>query len=91
MFPRLHIKQWTDFLVVVDEPVQPVLFQHLTDLVFQMLLQNHFKILYIDEDISNEMTADESSALRYIAGYVCLYKNMNAICMQTVVICMQNA
>ena len=65
------IKQWTDFLVVVDEPVKPVLFQHLTDLVFEMLLQNHFKILYIDEDVSNEMTTDESSALRYIAGYVC--------------------
>ena len=57
------IKQWTDFLVVVDEPVKPVLFQHLIDLGFEMLLQNHFKILYIDEDVSNEMTADESSAL----------------------------
>ena len=54
------IKQWTDFIVVVDEPVKPVLFQHLTDLVFQVLFQNHF-----GEEVSSEITANESSALQY--------------------------
>ena len=65
------IKQWTDFVVVVDEPVKPVLFQNLTDIVFQMLLQNHFKVLHVTEEVSSEITANESSALQYIAGYVC--------------------
>ena len=65
------IKQWTDFLVVVDEPVKPVLFQHLTDLVFQVLLHDHFRVSYIDQEVSSELTENESSALRYVAGYVC--------------------
>ena len=60
------IKQWTDFLTVVDEPVKPVLFQHLTDLIFQVLLHDH---LHIDQEISCEMTENESSALRYVGGY----------------------
>ena len=50
-------------LVVVDEPVKPVLFQHLTDIVSQMLLQNHFKVLHVTEEVSSEITANESSAL----------------------------
>ena len=65
------IKQWTDFLVVVDEPVKPLLFQHLTDLIFQVLLHDHFKIIHIDQEVSSEMTENESSALRYVGGYVC--------------------
>lgn len=64
------IKQWTDFLVVVDEPVKPVLFQHLTDLVFQVLIHDHLQILYIDQEVSSELTENESSALWYVAGYV---------------------
>ena len=32
------VKQWTDFVAVVDEPVKPVLFQHLSDLTFRMLI-----------------------------------------------------
>ena len=67
------IKQWTDFVVVVDEPVKPVLFQHVTDVVFEMLLQNHFKVLHIGGEVSSEITANESSALQYIAGYVCTH------------------
>ena len=65
------IKQWTDFLVVVDEPVKPLLFQHLTDLIFQVLLHDHFKTIHIDQEVSSEMTENESSALRYVGGYVC--------------------
>jgi len=38
------------------------------DLVFQMLLQNHYNI---DEGGSNKVTDNESSALWYIAGYDC--------------------
>ena len=64
-------KQWSNFLVVVDEPVKPVVFQHLTDLIFQMLLHNHFKIIHIDQEGLGEMMENESSALRYVGGYVC--------------------
>ena len=74
MLPRL-IKQWADYVVIVDKLVKPVLFQHLTDIVFQMLLQNHFKALHVTEEISSGVTAkEESSALQYIAGYV--YKHL---------------
>ena len=39
--------------MVVDEPVKPILFQHLTDLVFQVLLHDHFQILYINQEVSS--------------------------------------
>ena len=55
------------------EPVKPVLLQHNTDLVFHILLQNHFKVLHVGEDVSSEMMANESNALQYIAGYVCTH------------------
>ena len=54
---RGFIKQWTDFVVVVDEPVKPVLLQHLTDLVFQVLFQNYFNVLHVAEEVSSEMMA----------------------------------
>ena len=37
----------------MDVPVKPILFQHLTDLVFQVLLHDHFQIVYIDQEVSS--------------------------------------
>ena len=59
------VKQWTDFVAVVDEPVKPVLFQHLSDLIFRMLIEQHFEIVHLD----GELTENENAALRYVVGY----------------------
>jgi len=65
------VKQWTDFVTVVDEPVKPVLFQHLSDLIFRMLIEQHFKIVHLDQEQCGELTENENAALRYVAGYIC--------------------
>ena len=65
------VKQWTDFTADADEPVKPVLFQHLSDLIFRMLIEQHFKIVHLDQEEFSELTENESGALRYVAGYIC--------------------
>ena len=67
------ISQWTNFLEPVTEQVKPVLYQHLTDLVFRKLLNDHFQVLHLQQDqqVSAELTEAENGALRYVAGYIC--------------------
>ena len=64
--------KWTNFLRAANEPATPVLFQHLTDVIFRGCLNEHFKILYLDEQESSaELTDAEKGVLQYVAGYVC--------------------
>ena len=63
-------KQWTDFLPKTTPPIEPVVYQHLTDVVFKFLLQDHFKIEYLNEE-PTEMNENERNTLHYVAGYVC--------------------
>ena len=65
------ILQWTAFLSECQIPVKPVLYQHLTDIIFKTLLQNHFRILQLETDNSMDSTNNERSALRYASGYIC--------------------
>lgn len=68
------INRWTVFLCSANSPVgSPVLYQHLTDLVFKELL--HLKYSVVAKDPENASTSpltyNEVNALRYAAGYVC--------------------
>ena len=68
------INRWTVFLCGVNSPVgSPVLYQHLTDLVFKELL--HLKYSIAANNTENAgvgpLTYNEVNALRYAAGYVC--------------------
>ena len=66
------VDKWTNFLRAANEPATPVLFQHLTDVIFRGCLNEHFKILYLDEQESSaELTDAEKGVLQYVAGYVC--------------------
>ena len=67
------VEQWTDFVAVVDEPVKTVLFQHLSDLIFRMLIEQHFEIVHLDHEEFGELTENENAALRYVVGYICRY------------------
>jgi len=65
-------EMWRQFLPTTKPPVEPVLYQHLTDLIFQNLINSHFKIVYLDQEQEpKEMNLNERNVLRYIAGYVC--------------------
>ena len=65
------IKHWKDFIPVLNRPVQPVLYQHLTDEVFKILIERHFQIVHLEQDAPSEIETNEGNALRYVAGYVC--------------------
>ena len=65
------ISQWTTFLEPVGERAKPVLFQHLTDLIFRKCLSEQFQVLHLDQQDSVELTEAKNGALRYVAGYIC--------------------
>ena len=65
------VSKWTNFLEPVAGRVKPVLFQHLTDLVFKKFLNDHFQVLHLDQQDSAELTESEKGALWYITGYIC--------------------
>ena len=43
------INQWTTFLRAAGEPVKPVLFQHLTDVIFRKYLSDHTQVMYLEQ------------------------------------------
>ena len=68
------INHWNVFLCTTNSPAgSPVLYQHLTDLVFKALLHSEYSVMVNDtENISStHLTYNEVNALRYAAGYVC--------------------
>ena len=71
------VTQWNDFLSDVNTPVQPVLFQHLTDVIFKTLVEDYFKIEYLEQETVEVPTSDENNVIRYIAGYLCRHLRKN--------------
>ena len=66
--------QWAAFLKAANKPLKPVLFQHITDIIFREHLSNHIKMMYLeqgDEPEDSELRESERGVLRYIAGYIC--------------------
>ena len=48
------MQQWTAFLKLTALKVKPVLFQHLTDIIFRKSLQNHFQTDYLSQQDGTE-------------------------------------
>jgi len=68
------VTQWKTFLKPSGVPVKPVLFQHLTDIVFRKCLDNHFKVMHQDKQVCSEdleLETTEKGVLYYVAGYIC--------------------
>ena len=55
----------------MNQPIQPVLYQHLTDEVFKILIERHFRVVRLEHDASGEIETNEGNVLHYVAGYVC--------------------
>jgi len=64
------INHWTIFLNAANSPVgTPVLYQHLTDLIFEDLLQEKYVIsASASKGSIAPVTHDEANAMRYVAG-----------------------
>ena len=69
---EIFTNRWTVFLCNANSPAgTPVLFQHLTDLVFKALLQWNYSVATDNSKQPSPLTNNEANALRYVAGYVC--------------------
>jgi len=55
----------------VDAPVQPVLYQYLTDENFKTLVEDYIKIQYLEQESIEVPTSDDNNVIRYMVGYVC--------------------
>jgi len=67
------VSRWTTFIKATGTTVKPVVFQHLTDVIFRKLLDDRLKIQYVNgtDDEDTEMRKSERGVLRYISGYIC--------------------
>jgi len=64
--------RWTVFLCKANSPCgTPVLYQHLTDLLFKALLKFTYSVADGTLKQPSPLTNNEANALRYVAGYVC--------------------
>ena len=65
------INHWTSFLNNILLLPTPTLYQHLTAVIFKLLIQQHYQVSSDEVDDSHDLTQHEGMALRYAAGYVC--------------------
>ena len=63
---------WREFVfkAVSVEP-HPLLYQYVTSLTFQALLEETFQSSTAQQAVVEALTYEESNALRYVAGYAC--------------------
>ena len=65
---------WKTFLEGSGVIVKPLLFQHLSDLIFRKYLSDHFRVVCLDQQADSEdleLQDSERGVLRYVAGYIC--------------------
>lgn len=65
------ISNWVAFLKDADLTPTPIFYQHLTDLVFRHLIDNHLIGFTDDITPAAALMDHEAGVLRYAAGYVC--------------------
>ena len=63
---------WESFLSAEQLPIEPLLYQHITDQVLELLLKS--KLPRTDQSAQNDpednLTFEEQNAIRYIGGYI---------------------
>ena len=65
------VAKWVTFLGLAQTSSSPILFQHLTDLVFHAVIHKQLAIHIQPAHDVDAVTVVEANALRYAAGYVC--------------------
>lgn len=64
------LEKWEEFLVKCDVPQEPVLYQHLSLIMFKSLISAALPVLTESTSSVNVLTHEELSAIRYMGGYV---------------------
>ena len=62
------INHWTFFLNKILLSPTPTLYQHLTAIIFKLLIQQHYQMASKKVDDAHDLTRHEGMALRYAAG-----------------------
>lgn len=65
--------KWNDFCDKMEVPMMPLLYQHITDEVFEFLLREEFEFVEptgIEEEQVISLTYEEENAVHFIGGYV---------------------
>ena len=61
--------RWVSFCAK-QELFQRQHYQHLADLIFQMLIRRHYELSTTHPSLTSDISTNEGNALRYAAGYV---------------------
>ena len=64
------VGSWVSFLTTLHLTPTPVLYQHLTDLIFRQLIQSSY-LGFVSKATAPPLTKSEGRGLRYAIGYVC--------------------
>ena len=64
------VGSWVSFLTTLHLTPTPVLYQHLTDLIFRQLIQSSY-LGSVSKATAPPLTKSEGRGLRYAIGYVC--------------------
>lgn len=65
------ISRWQNLLQMASATSTPILYQHITDLIFRKLICEHYESTSTHESsTSSHVTDNEMNALRYAAGYI---------------------
>ena len=62
--------RWVSFLRQAGAVPTPTLYQHLADLIFQMLIRRHYELSATHPSLTSDISTNEGNALRYAAGCV---------------------
>ena len=65
--------KWEEFLTMAQQPFEPLLYQHVTDIMFEVAV----KEVVAPEEVTNEpaeyneaFTFEEENAVQYVGGFV---------------------
>ena len=71
LFATVIRKVYSTFFQLADISLMPILYQHLTDILFRKLLDDHCTTSSHSKSLSSAIMQHEGNVIQYAAGYIC--------------------